>query len=62
MHDSAEAILGLRSKTEKNCLFEMDWKEVRRLAERPEYRILPELTRLVNNVSRELGKPSPYDP
>ena len=41
---------------------EMDWKEVRRLAERPEYRILPELTRLVSNVSRELGKPNPYDP
>jgi hypothetical protein len=42
-------------------LVEMDWPEVRRLAERPEYRILPALTKLVGEVAHELGKPSPYD-
>lgn len=40
---------------------EMDWQEVRRLAGRPEYRILPTLTKLVGDVAHELGKPSPYD-
>jgi hypothetical protein len=39
---------------------EMDWQEVRRLAERPEYRILPVLEKLVGEVAHELGKPSPY--
>jgi hypothetical protein len=39
---------------------EMDWQEVRRLAERPEYGILPALERLVGDVAHELGKPSPY--
>ncbi|MFZ4696352.1 MAG: hypothetical protein ACOYMV_14625, partial [Verrucomicrobiia bacterium] len=41
---------------------EMDWKEVRRLAERPEYRILPVLERTVTEVAHELGKNSPYHP
>jgi hypothetical protein len=41
---------------------EMDWQEVRRLAERPEYRILPALTELVGDIARELGIPGPYDP
>jgi hypothetical protein len=40
---------------------EMDWREARRLAECPEYAILPELTRLVGEVAHELGKQSPYD-
>mgnify|MGYP000950564688 CR=1 FL=1 len=40
---------------------EVDWLEVRRLAECPEYAILPELTRLVGEVAHELGKRSPYD-
>jgi hypothetical protein len=39
---------------------EVDWKEARRLAERPEYRILPVLEKLVDEVSHELGKPDPY--
>ena len=39
---------------------EMDWKEARRLAARPEYRILPALEKLVGDVAHELGKPSPY--
>jgi hypothetical protein len=39
---------------------EMDWPEVRRLAERPDYRILPALTKLVGDVAHELGRPSPY--
>ncbi len=39
---------------------DMDWKEVRRLAERPEYRILPVLEKIVGEVAHELGKPSPY--
>ena len=41
---------------------EMNWPELRRLAERPEYRILDALTKLVGDVAHELGKPSPYDP
>lgn len=40
---------------------EVDWLEVRRLADRPEYRILPALTKLVGDVARELGRSSPYD-
>lgn len=40
---------------------EVDWQEVRRLAECPEYAILPELTRLVGAVAHELEKRSPYD-
>jgi len=40
---------------------EVDWQEARRLAECPEYAILPELTRLVGEVAHELGKHSPYD-
>lgn len=40
---------------------EIDWKEVRHLAERPEYRIFPELNTLVTQAAYELGKPSPYD-
>jgi hypothetical protein len=39
---------------------EMNWQEARRLAERPEYRILPVLEELVNTVAHELGKSSPY--
>lgn len=39
---------------------EMDWQEVRRLAARPEYGILPEVEQLVTEVARELGKPTPY--
>ncbi len=41
---------------------EMDWQEARRLAERPEYRILPVLEKLVGEVAHELGKPSPDHP
>jgi hypothetical protein len=40
---------------------EVDWPEARRLAGRPEYRILPELERLVNEVAHELRRPNPYD-
>ena len=40
---------------------ELDWEEVRRLAERPEYRIFLELKNVVAAVANELGKPSPYD-
>ncbi|GDY23133.1 hypothetical protein LBMAG56_44800 [Verrucomicrobiota bacterium] len=40
---------------------EMDWQEARRLAERPEYRILTELEQQVSEVAHELRKPSPYD-
>jgi hypothetical protein len=39
---------------------ELDWAEVRRIAERPEYRIFPSLETLVAEVARELGKDSPY--
>lgn len=39
---------------------ELDWQEARRLAERPEYRILPALQQLVAAVADELGKPNPY--
>ena len=44
-----------------NRYVEMDWQEVRRLAERPEYRILPALEKLISNIAHELGKPNPYD-
>ena len=39
---------------------ELDWQEARRLAERPEYSILPALEKLVGEVAHELGKNSPY--
>ena len=39
---------------------ELDWQEARRLAERPEYSILPALEKLVGEVAHELGKKSPY--
>jgi hypothetical protein len=41
---------------------EMDWAEVRRLADRPEYRILPVLEKLVAEVANELEKSNPYHP
>jgi hypothetical protein len=39
----------------------MDWKEVRRLAERPEYRILAECEALVREAADELKIKSPFD-
>jgi len=39
---------------------ELDWSELRRLAEQPEYLILPELEKLVGEVANELRKPNPY--
>jgi hypothetical protein len=41
---------------------ELDWQEVRRVAERPEYRIFPLLDKMVDDVAHELGKRSPYHP
>jgi len=41
---------------------QMDWKEVRRLAETSEYNVFDEIQRLVQEVSRELQVSSPYDP
>jgi hypothetical protein len=40
---------------------ELDWQEARRLAQLPEYRIVPTLEALVSEVANELGKPSPYN-
>ena len=40
----------------------MDWQEVRRLAGRPEYRILPECEALMREVANELKTKSPLDP
>jgi hypothetical protein len=39
---------------------EMNWDEVRQLAERPEYRIFDELRALVSETAHEVGKQSPY--
>ncbi|MGI8966213.1 MAG: hypothetical protein ACR2H1_09035 [Limisphaerales bacterium] len=39
----------------------MDWNEVKRLADRPEYRILPECKKLVKKVADELKIKSPFD-
>ncbi len=39
---------------------ELDWQEARRLAELPEYGILPALEKLVGEVAHELGKNSLY--
>ena len=39
----------------------MDWKEVRRLAARPEYRILPQCKALVREAANELEIKSPLD-
>jgi hypothetical protein len=41
---------------------EIDWKEVRRLAGRPEYRILAECKALVRETANELKLKSPLDP
>jgi hypothetical protein len=38
---------------------ELDWNEARRLADTPQYRILPQLETLVAEVAHELGKPNP---
>jgi hypothetical protein len=40
---------------------QMDWQEVRRLAETREYKVFDEVKRLVQEVSRELQVSSPYD-
>jgi hypothetical protein len=40
---------------------DMDWQEVRRLADQPSYRVLPELKQLVREVSDELKIQSPLD-
>jgi hypothetical protein len=40
----------------------MDWKEVRRLASRPEYRILAECEALVREAANELKLKNPLDP
>jgi hypothetical protein len=40
----------------------MDWKEVRRLADRPEYRILAECRTLVREAANELKLKNPLDP
>jgi hypothetical protein len=40
----------------------MDWQEVRRLADRPEYRILGECEALMREVANELKVKSPLDP
>jgi len=40
----------------------MDWNEVRRLAGRPEYRILAECKALVCEAANELKLKSPLDP
>jgi len=40
----------------------VDWTEVRRLAALPEYRILPQLEKVVNDVAHELGKFNPNHP
>ena len=40
---------------------ELDWREVQRLAARPEYGILSPLQELVGAVAHELGKPNPCD-
>ena len=39
---------------------ELDWQEARRLAERPEYLILPVLEKIVSEIANELGRPGPY--
>lgn len=41
---------------------ELDWEEARRLAGRPEYNILAQLEKLVNETAHELGQKSPYYP
>lgn len=41
---------------------EVDWEEVRRLASRPEYGILPACIALVREVANELETKSPLDP
>ena len=40
---------------------QLDWQEVRRLAETREYKVFDEVQRLVQEVSRELQMPSPYN-
>ena len=40
---------------------ELNWQEVQRLADRPEYGILPALQELVRTVADELRKPNPCD-
>jgi hypothetical protein len=41
---------------------QVDWPEVRRLAGSRDYQVVDELQQLVQEVSRELQVPSPYDP
>jgi hypothetical protein len=40
----------------------MDWKEIRRLAGRPEYRILAECKALAREAANEFKLKSPLDP
>ncbi|MEI6534188.1 MAG: hypothetical protein WCN98_02520 [Verrucomicrobiaceae bacterium] len=39
---------------------EMNWSELRRLAESAEYAIMPQLKKLVGETANDLGKSSPY--
>lgn len=41
---------------------QMDWAEIRRLAESADYKVFDEVQRLVREVCRELKVPSPYNP
>jgi hypothetical protein len=40
---------------------QMDWAEVRRLAESPDYDVFDELQQLLEEVGRGLKMSSPYD-
>jgi hypothetical protein len=60
-HDAAEQCARKLIAVALSGQVEIDWQEIQRLAERPEYCILPALKKLVGEVAHELGKDSPYN-
>ena len=59
-HEPAEQCARKLIAVALSGLVAVDWPEVRRLAARPAYGILPVMEKLVGDVAHELGRQSPY--
>ena len=60
-HEPADACARKLIAVALSGQIELDWAEARRVADRPEYRILPVLKEMVREVANELGKPDPNE-
>lgn len=55
--DTARKLAGLALQGK----MQMDWQEVRRIAQLPGFRVWPECKIVVNELCEELGLQNPYD-